>query len=66
MAESRISELYGKKTDGFEIVEKFKGKSLEGVEYEPLFDFFVEDYPKAFRILCDTYVTSDAGTGVVH
>lgn len=40
LAESRLSEVYGKKTDGYEIVEKFKGKTLEGVEYEPLFTYF--------------------------
>ena len=52
---------------------RLKGKELENTRYVPLFDFFahlsatVEDPAKgAHRVLCDSYVTSDAGTGVVH
>ncbi|PWN22588.1 hypothetical protein BCV69DRAFT_281573 [Microstroma glucosiphilum] len=44
-----------------------KGSQLKGWKYEPLFDYFVKEYgDKAFRVLNDTYVTSDSGTGIVH
>jgi len=45
IAESRLNELYGKvkdKKSAYEIVEKVKGKDLEGLEYEPLFDYFID------------------------
>lgn len=48
MAECRISEYYGAKKDGYEVVEKMKGKDLEGTKYTPLYDYYVEEYPKAF------------------
>ena len=39
-----------------------------GWEYEPLFDYYYEKMkPRGcFRVLADTYVTSDSGTGIVH
>ena len=54
----------------YEILETFKGKILEYKEYEPLYDFAVESVnkqkKKAFYVTCDTYVTLDDGTGIVH
>lgn len=52
----------------FEIKEEIKGQELVGKRYIPLFDFFVgtpgaDEY---WRVVSDTYVTDDAGTGVVH
>lgn len=52
----------------YEVKETYKGKDLVGKRYKPLFDFFVgtpgaENY---WQVLSDTYVTDDAGTGVVH
>jgi len=58
---SKASELY-------EIVSTLKGAELVGKTYEPLFDFFANT-PRSneyFRVLSDTYVTDDAGTGIVH
>ena len=50
-----------------EILESFKGKDLEYMEYEPLFKFDgVSLNKKAFYVTCDTYVTLTDGTGVVH
>lgn len=34
--------------------------------YKPLFDYFAKDYPEAFRVCNDAYVTADSGTGIVH
>ena len=50
----------------FEILDTFKGETLVGKEYEPLFPYFSERIGKSFRVVSDTYVTSDGGTGVVH
>lgn len=52
----------------FEVVEAaIPGASLVGVKYTPLFPYFQAEYgEKAFRVVADTYVTDDAGTGVVH
>ncbi len=54
----------------FENYEKIKtvtGKELEGVEYEPLFDYAVGTFnEKAFYVTCDGYVTLTDGSGIVH
>ena len=51
----------------FKVVKKIKGTELKGQRYRPLFPFF-ERFQKegGFVILCDDYVTTDTGTGVVH
>ncbi|KAK1738563.1 isoleucine-tRNA ligase [Skeletonema marinoi] len=52
----------------YAIEETFVGSDLAGKKYQPMFDYFVndEDAGEYFRILSDTYVTDDAGTGIVH
>jgi isoleucyl-tRNA synthetase len=48
----------------YEIQKTFVGGDLVGKRYTPLFDFFrSENY---FQVVSDTYVTDDAGTGIVH
>ena len=66
LMEARLCELY-KKSEEYKILERFKGKTLENLNYEPLFSYF-KSYKEsgAFRVLCDNYVTADSGTGVVH
>ena len=74
LAQCRLGELYKnwekldkeKQPLPFTELARMKGKDLVGQRYEPLFDFFMELRDKAFRVLGDGYVTSDAGTGVVH
>ncbi|KAL3998092.1 isoleucine--tRNA ligase [Acanthocheilonema viteae] len=67
LMEERISELY-KDVEDYEILDRFKGKVLEGKTYQPLFPYFAEMKNKtgAFRILVATYITTEQGTGVVH
>lgn len=49
------------------MIEKIKGKDLEGTEYEPLFDFFINRREDGcFRVQCASFVTDSDGTGVVH
>ena len=49
----------------YEILERYVGKDLEYIEYEPLFDYATVD-KKAYYVTCDNYVTLTDGTGVVH
>ena len=66
LMEVRLSEIFKSEND-YKILEKFKGSSLQGKEYVPLFDYFAHFKERgAFRVQCDTYVTTDSGTGVVH
>lgn len=44
-----------------------KGKDMVGWKFIPLFDYFYEQYKdRAFRVVADTYVTKDSGTGIVQ
>ncbi len=49
----------------YKVLETYKGKDLEYIEYEQLMDFFKVD-KKAFYVTCDDYVTMEDGTGIVH
>lgn len=57
---------------GFEILSRFPGRDLDGLRYEPLFNFFkshaedTQNHPRAFSVVTDGYVTSESGTGIVH
>lgn len=51
--------------EDFEILQEFKGKDLEYMEYEQLMPFVKAD-KKAFFIVCADYVTVEDGTGIVH
>ncbi len=62
MAEALVETVL---KENFEVIESFKGKTLEYKEYEPLFDFVNPD-KKAWFITCDSYVTLTDGTGIVH
>ncbi len=48
-----------------EILDTFKGKTLEYTPYEQLLPF-IEVNKKAFFVTCDNYVTMEDGTGIVH
>ena len=62
MAEALVSAVL---EEGWEILERYKGKELEYKEYEPLFDF-VSPKEKCWYVTCDGYVTLTDGTGIVH
>ncbi len=49
----------------YEIIEKYIGTDLCGLEYEPLFTFAKPDR-KAYFVVADNYVTMSDGTGIVH
>ncbi|CAH8626208.1 unnamed protein product [Heterobilharzia americana] len=64
---ARLTSLYKQESD-YKILETFRGKSMEGLTYQPPFNYFIhlKKESGAFRILCDPYVTEDVGTGIVH
>ena len=66
MMEARLCALYKDETE-YEVLENFPGSSLAGKTYKPLFSY-MEDMKNngAFKICIDSYVSSDAGTGIVH
>ncbi|CAG99966.1 isoleucine--tRNA ligase ILS1 [Kluyveromyces lactis] len=68
LLESLIKTLYKKPAqEKYKVVEKIKGKDLVGLKYEPLFPYFVDEYKDTgFRVLGDSYVSNDSGTGIVH
>jgi len=65
LAKDRL-ESYSKKRE-MKVLEEFKGSTLKGKRYEPLFPFFANEADNGcFVILNDNYVSTDAGTGIVH
>jgi isoleucyl-tRNA synthetase len=63
LAEERAAHLL--KNEDYELLDGFSGKELEGLEYEPLFDFVKPDKKSWYVILAD-FVTMEEGTGIVH
>ncbi|KAF2091948.1 hypothetical protein K490DRAFT_61394 [Saccharata proteae CBS 121410] len=68
LLESLLRTLYkDPKKAKFKIVEKLKGKDMLGWRYEPLFDYFYDEFKDyGFRLLNAEYVTADSGVGIVH
>ncbi|KAI5733383.1 hypothetical protein M8J76_011262 [Diaphorina citri] len=64
LMQSRLETLF-KKEEEYEILDSFQGSTLKGLQYQPLFPYF-KHVTSAFRVLTDTYVTEESGTGVVH
>ncbi len=62
LAEKLANKVLG---DDYEVLDKYSGKDLEYTEYEQLIPELSVN-KKAFFVTCDTYVTMDDGTGVVH
>ena len=64
LAEKLVSSVLG---DDVKVLNKCKGKDLEYTEYEQLLPFLdVDKTQKSFIVMCDEYVTTEDGTGVVH
>lgn len=58
-------ELAEKLLDSYEKIKGFKGSEIEGLEYEPLFNFATVN-KKAWFVVADDYVKTTEGTGIVH
>ena len=61
LAEARLSAYF----ENAEIVARYKGSELVGLEYEPLFPW-VNPGEGAYRVIPGDYVTTEDGTGIVH
>ena len=62
LATSLISKVL---SDDVTILDTFKGSTLEYQEYEQLIPELTVDR-KGFYVTCDSYVTAEDGTGIVH
>ncbi len=51
--------------EGYEVLARMKGSELEGIAYEPLFNYVHPD-KKCYYVVADGYVTMEDGTGIVH
>ena len=49
-----------------EVIEKFKGKDLVGLEYEPLYNIKEAKNENSHKIISADFVTTEDGTGIVH
>ncbi len=78
-AENENADFAGYKNDGknlpYIILTEFKGADIEGFEYEQLLPYeanslkVIEEITpnaKPFRVLVDSFVTTEDGTGIVH
>jgi isoleucyl-tRNA synthetase len=78
-ADNENADFAEYKSDGknipFTIISEFKGKEIEGCEYEQLLPYeanslaAIEEITpgaKPFRVMVDSFVTTEDGTGIVH
>jgi isoleucyl-tRNA synthetase len=65
LAEARVAAYARELGEEPRVVSRHKGADLEGLLYNPPFDFFA-GRTNAHRVLLADYVTTDDGTGVVH
>ncbi|AHH11037.1 isoleucine--tRNA ligase [Borrelia coriaceae] len=62
----RLNHYYKDETK-YKVIEQFKGEHIKGIEYEPIFNYFLNQKDKgAFKVHTAEYVTTDDGTGIVH
>ncbi len=63
LAEARLEANFKE----YEILDRFKGKTLKDQRYKPLFPYFADRQDeKSFRVLTDEFVSIEDGTGIVH
>ena len=62
LGKALVSNILG---DDVKVLKEYKGTDLEYMEYEQLIPSFAVD-KKGFYVTCDTYVTMEDGTGIVH
>lgn len=66
LAKSRLASYFSE-PEGYQVVEEFIGKKLEGLRYRPLFDYFANRADQgAFRVIMEDSISVDEGTGIVH
>jgi isoleucyl-tRNA synthetase len=65
VAEALLERVLGPEA---EVLERFPGRALEGIGYEPPFPFIPKDEygPRGHTVLLGDFVTAQDGTGLVH
>jgi len=63
MAEALVEKVLGADA---EVIDTMKGSDLEFKEYEPLYPVVPAPKEKGWYVMCDPYVTTEDGTGIVH
>ena len=67
LAEALVDSVFDGVEGERKVLTRMKGRDLEHREYEPLYDYAKGNLPKkAFYVMCDDYVTTEDGTGIVH
>ena len=73
--EDGVLNNFNHRVTPYEVLAEFTGKEIEGCEYEQLLPFEanspkvideITPGAKPFRVLVDTFVTTEDGTGIVH
>ncbi len=66
LARSALSRCF-KQAEEYEIVAELTGEKLKGKRYFPIFPYFADRaQQKAFRVILESAVSSEEGTGLVH
>jgi len=68
LARSRMQVLLEKNEAGeslWKIIAELKGRDLEGLDYEPLFNYMHPE-KKCWYVTSGTFVSTEDGTGIVH
>jgi isoleucyl-tRNA synthetase len=63
LAQDLVERVF--KDEKVDVYETFKGKTLKGLRYKPLFTFLLPDKP-AYHVILEDFVTTEDGTGLVH
>jgi len=63
LAESLVERVFAGET--VQVMNRFKGKRLQGLRYQPLFTFLPAE-KKAHYVVLGEFVTTEDGTGLVH
>jgi isoleucyl-tRNA synthetase len=63
LAETLLKTVFGE--EEVKIIDRFKGKTLKGKKYQPLFTFLPLEKPAHYVVLGD-FVSTEDGTGLVH
>lgn len=63
LAETLVEKVFGE--EPVKVMNRFKGKHLKGVRYQPLFTFLPTE-KKAHYVVLGDFVTTEDGTGLVH
>jgi len=65
LAEERLGAYY-QDAGAYTIIERLKGRDLEGMRYVPIFDYFKDRDSRFFQVTCADFVSTADGTGIVH